>query len=73
MSIINSIRSIDDGEFAGKRVLLRPDINSPIDRDSGKIANDNRIVKSIPTIRDLLEKGARLTIIAHQGLSLIHI
>ena len=67
MSIINSIRSIDDGEFAGKRVLLRPDINSPIDRDSGKIANDNRIVKSIPTIRDLLEKGARLTIIAHQG------
>ena len=67
MSIINSISSIDDGEFAGKRVLLRPDINSPIDRDSGKIANDNRIVKSIPTIRDLLEKGARLTIIAHQG------
>ena len=59
--------SIDDGEFLGKRVLLRVDINSPIDQQSGKIVNDNRIVKSIPTITDLLEKGARLTIIAHQG------
>ena len=67
MSIINSIRSIDDGEFAGKRVLLRVDINSPIDHDTGLIANDNRIVKSIPTIRDLLDKGAKLAIIAHQG------
>jgi len=61
------IPSIDDGEFAGQRVLLRVDINSPIDHDSGKILNDNRIVKSIPSIADLLEKGARLTIIAHQG------
>ena len=67
MSIIDSIRSIDDGEFAGKRVLLRPDINCPIDHNTGKLANDNRIVKSIPTIRDLSDKGARLVIIAHQG------
>lgn len=67
MSILNSIRSIDDGEFSSKRVLLRPDINSPIDSDTGKIVNDNRIVKSIPTISDLTDKGARLVIIAHQG------
>ena len=43
------------------------DINSPLDRDSGRIINDNRIVKSLPTINDLLEQGARLVIIAHQG------
>ena len=61
------IPSIDDGEFAGQRVLLRVDINSPIDHETGKILNDNRIVKSIPSIADLLEKGARLTVIAHQG------
>ena len=61
------IPSIDDAQFSNKRVLLRVDINSPIDRSSGRIINDNRIVKSIPTIRDLLDKGARLTIIAHQG------
>jgi len=67
MSTLDSIPSLDDGDFAGKRVLLRVDINSPIDRDSGRIVNDNRITKSLPTISDLLEKGARLAIIAHQG------
>ena len=67
MSTLDRIPSIDDGDFAGKRVLLRVDINSPIDRDSGCIVNDNRIIKSLPTIRDLLDNGARLAIIAHQG------
>jgi phosphoglycerate kinase len=67
MSGLDQIPSIDDGDFSGKRVLLRVDINSPIDRATGRIVNDNRIVKSIPTISDLLRKRARLTIIAHQG------
>jgi phosphoglycerate kinase len=67
MSVLESISSIDEGEFSGKRVLLRVDINSPIDRETGRIVNDNRIQKSLPTINDLLDKGARLAIIAHQG------
>lgn len=67
MSALDQIPSLDDGDFSGKRVLLRVDINSPIDRETGRIVNDNRILKSIPTISDLLQKGARLTIIAHQG------
>ena len=67
MSVLDRIPSIDDGDFSGKRVLLRVDINSPIDRDSLRIVNDNRIQKSLPTITDLLDKGARLAIIAHQG------
>jgi len=67
MSALDQIPSLDDGDFSGKRVLLRVDINSPIDRDTGRIVNDNRILKSIPTISDLLHKGARLTVIAHQG------
>ena len=67
MSTLGNISSIDEGEFSGKRVLLRVDINSPIDRSTGRIVNDNRIQKSIPTINDLLAKGARLAIIAHQG------
>lgn len=61
------ITSLDDVEVRGKTVLLRPDINSPIDRATGKIVNENRINKSLPTIRDLAEAGARLVIIAHQG------
>jgi len=61
------IRTLDQGEFAGKRVLLRVDINSPLDRRTGRIANDTRIRKSVPTIRELSGKGAKLVIMAHQG------
>ncbi|MCD4719186.1 MAG: phosphoglycerate kinase [Desulfobacula sp.] len=62
-----NISTIDDFDIDGKAVLLRVDINSPIDRVTQKIVNQNRINKSIPTIRDLSDKGARLVIIAHQG------
>jgi len=61
------IRSIDDLDVAGRRVLLRVDINSPIDPTSGEIADENRIEQSLPTIRELADRGARLVIIAHQG------
>ena len=61
------IRSIDDLGFGGKRVLLRVDINSPIDLTTGKIRDDNRLRMSLPTIRDLSDAGARLVMIAHQG------
>ena len=61
------ITSLDDVDVRGRTVLLRPDINSPIDRETGKIVNENRIDKSLPTIKDLADAGARLVIIAHQG------
>jgi len=61
------IRSIDDLDVGGKRVLLRVDINSPIDRSTGEITDENRIDQSLPTIRDLADRGARLVIICHQG------
>ncbi len=62
-----TIATIDDAEVAGRRVLLRVDINSPIDPATGRITDDNRIVQSLPTIRDLVDRGARLVVIAHQG------
>lgn len=61
------MRTIDDLDLAGARVLLRVDINAPIDPVTGLIADETRIDKSLATIRDLAEGGARLTIIAHQG------
>lgn len=61
------IRPMDEFDYANKTVLLRPDINSPIDAKTKRIVNDNRIIASIPTIRDILDKGAKLAIIAHQG------
>ncbi len=62
-----NMKSIDDFDYASKRVLLRVDINSPIDPETRRIVNENRIQKSLPTIRRLLDKGAKLAIIAHQG------
>ena len=60
------IKSIIGVDVKGKRVLFRPDINSPVDA-SGAIVNDNRIVKTLPTLRYLTENGAKVAIIAHQG------
>lgn len=61
------IRSIDDLDVRGRRVLLRVDINSPIDLTTGKIRDDNRLRMSLPTIRDLADAGCCLVMIAHQG------
>ena len=61
------IKSIDSYEYNDKTVLLRLDINSPIDRKTKKITSDNRIKKSIPTLSYLLERGAKVVIISHQG------
>ncbi len=61
------ILTLDDFKFAGKTVILRVDINSPIDAQTKRISNDNRIRKSVPTIRELAEAGARIVMLAHQG------
>jgi len=59
--------TLDDFDYRGKTVLLRVDINSPIDAKTRKITNENRIIQSLPTIKEIIKKGAKLVIIAHQG------
>lgn len=61
------MRSLQGIDLSGKKVLLRPDINSPVDPVTHKIVNDTRIVKTVPVIQELLNKGAGVAIIAHQG------
>jgi phosphoglycerate kinase len=61
------IRPIDAFELAGKTVLFRPDINSPIDAKTKRIVNANRLEKTVPTLVKLLDGGAKVAIIAHQG------
>ena len=61
------MHSLDDFDYRDKTVLLRLDINSPIDVETGKIVNCNRIDKSLATVTQLLDAGAKLAIIAHQG------
>ncbi len=57
--------TLDDFPLAGSTVLLRVDINSPIDPSSGRILNDARIREHLATVRDL--KDTKLTILAHQS------
>ena len=56
-----------DVDYHNKTVLLRLDINSPIDPQTKKIVNENRLSKSVPTLNYLLEQGAKVAVIAHQG------
>ena len=59
---MNSLASLD---VAGKRVFLRCDLNVPL--KNGEITDDGRIRASLPTIQNLLERGASLVIGAHLG------
>jgi phosphoglycerate kinase len=53
------------GDLAGKRVLLRSDLNVPLDGD--RITDDGRIRASLPTLRRLLASGARVVVVSHLG------
>ena len=59
------IRHATDLDVAGKRVLLRLDLNLPL--EDGKIADDTRLLASLETIRDLKDRGARLVLASHLG------
>ncbi|MEW2358660.1 phosphoglycerate kinase [Spirillospora sp. NPDC029432] len=59
------MRTIDDLDVAGRRVLVRADLNVPL--EDGRITDDGRIRASVPTIQRLRDKGARVVVCAHLG------
>jgi phosphoglycerate kinase len=60
-----NVKTIDDVGVAGKRVLVRADLNVPL--KGGKVADDTRVVATMPTIRKLVEGDARVVICSHLG------
>jgi phosphoglycerate kinase len=60
------VKSIDDlGDLRGKRVLVRSDLNVPL--DGSTITDDGRVRASVPTIKKLVDAGARVAVVAHLG------
>jgi len=60
------VKSISDlGDLRGKTVLLRSDLNVPL--DGSTITDDGRIRASVPTIQELTKAGARVVVVAHLG------
>jgi phosphoglycerate kinase len=64
---IGNIKTLDDLEVEEKTVLVRVDINSPLDPKTQQITDDTRIARTAPTIAELAGKRAKVVVLAHQG------
>ncbi|MBX9825932.1 MAG: phosphoglycerate kinase [Xanthobacteraceae bacterium] len=62
---MSSFRTLDQADVKGKRVLLRVDLNVPM--ENGKVTDATRIERVAPTITELAGKGAKVIILAHFG------
>jgi phosphoglycerate kinase len=61
------MKTVNDFNFKGKKVLLRCDFNVPLDKTTLEITDDTRIRESLPTIKKLLEDGAAVILMSHLG------
>lgn len=58
---------MDDFDFAGKTVLVRVDINCPLDEKTGQLEDSQRIAAHAATLKELSKKNAKVVVLAHQG------
>ena len=62
---LDKLKTIDDADVVGKRVLVRADLNVPM--QNGVISDATRIERFLPTVRELTKRGARVVIMTHFG------
>jgi len=67
IELLSSAPRFEELDHSGKKVLLRVDINVPLDKSRKEILDDFRIYAHSKTIKKLLELGCAVTVIAHQG------
>ncbi len=65
MSSIEGVKSIAEADVAGKTVLVRADLNVPM--EDGRVTDATRIERFAPTVQDLVKRGAKVVIISHFG------
>ncbi len=62
---MTAFRTLDDAAVSGKRVLVRVDLNVPM--EDGKVSDTTRIDRILPTIREIADKGGKVVLLAHFG------
>lgn len=67
MPMEKQFNTLEDFDFRDRTVLLRVDINCPLDKQTLRIVNDARIRRIVPTVRELVGKRARVVMLAHQS------
>ena len=60
-----NFRTLDSADLSGKRVLVRVDLNVPM--ENGKVADATRIERTVPTIREIAGKGGKVILLSHFG------
>jgi len=64
---MKDFHTLEDFDFKNRTVLLRADINCPLDKKTLEIINDSRVRRIVPTVRELMGKRAKVVILAHQS------
>ena len=62
---MTTFRTLDQVDVSGKRVLLRVDLNVPM--ENGRVSDATRIERVLPTIREIADKGGKVILLAHFG------
>src|ERR1700728_1613957 len=60
-----SFRNLDDADVKGKRVLVRVDLNVPM--QDGEVADASRIERTSPTITEIADRGGKVILVSHYG------